>query len=61
MRTYMLERRYLKQTWLIEQFAECFCIVDFYVCNYRQVSIYVLSEIAKMLYVDPKDLLSSHK
>ena len=57
MRTYMLERRYLKQTWLAERLGKSFCIVNSYVCNRRQPSLEVLFEIAKILNVDPKELI----
>ena len=61
MNAYILERRYLKQTWFAEQLADSFCIVNSYVCNRCQASLDVLFEIAQILNVDLKDLLSFSK
>ena len=55
----VLEERGLKQTWLAEQLGKSFCIVNSYVCNRRQPSLDVLFEIAKILNVDPKELISA--
>ena len=57
----ILEERGIKQTWLAEKLGKSFCMVNSYVCNRRQPSLEVLFEIAKILNVDPKDLLSSNK
>ena len=57
----VLEERGIKQTWLAEKLGKGFCMVNFYVCNRRQLSLEVLFEIAKILNVDTKDLLSSNK
>lgn len=57
----VLEERGIKQTWLAERLGKSFCIVNSYVCNRRQPSLDVLFEIAKILNVDIKDLLSSNK
>ena len=57
----VLEERGIKQTWLAERLGKSFCIVNSYVCNRRQPSLEVLFEIAKILNVDTKDLLSSNK
>ena len=57
----VLEERGIKQTWLAEKLGKSFCMVNSYVCNRRQPSLEVLFEIAKILYVDTKDLLSSNK
>ena len=43
--------------WLAEKLGKSFCIVNSYVCNRRQPSLEVLFEIAKILNVDPKDLI----
>ena len=48
-----------KQTWLAEQLGKSFCIVNSYVCNRRQPSLEVLFEIAKILNVEPKELIDS--
>ena len=57
----VLEERGIKQTWLAEKLGKSFCMVNSYVCNRRQPSLEVLFEIAKILNVDTKDLLSSNK
>ena len=53
----VLEERGIKQTWLAERHGKSFCIVNSYVCNRRQPSLEVLFEIAKILNVDPKELI----
>lgn len=55
----VLEEKGIKQTWLAEKLGKSFCIVNSYVCNRRQPSLEVLFEIAKILQVDPKDLIDS--
>ena len=55
----VLEERGIKQTWLAEQLGKSFCMVNSYVCNRRQPSLEVLFEIAKILNVDPKELISN--
>ena len=57
----VLEERGIKQTGLAEKLGKSFCMVNSYVCNRRQPSLEVLFEIAKILNVDTKDLLSSNK
>ena len=57
----VLEERGIKQTWLAERLGKSFCIVNSYVCNCRKPSLEVLFEMAKILNVDTKDLLSSNK
>lgn len=56
----ILEKRGIKQTWLAERFGKSFCIANSYVCNRRQPSLDVLFEIAKILNVDPKQLINSN-
>ena len=53
----VLEERGIKQTWLAERLGKSFCIVNCYVCNRRQPSLEVLFEIAKILNVNPKELI----
>ena len=53
----VLEERGIKQTWLAEKLGKSFCMVNSYVCNRRQRSIEVLFEIAKILNVNPKELI----
>ena len=53
----VLEEHGIKQTWLAERLGKSFCIVNSYVCNRRQPSLEVLFEIAKILNVNPKELI----
>jgi len=55
----VLEERGIKQIWLAEKLGKSFCIVNAYVCNRRQPCLEVLFEIAKILQIDPKDLIDS--
>ena len=55
----MLEERGIKQTRLAERLDKSFCIVNSYICNRRQPNLDVLFEIAKILNVDPKELISN--
>ena len=55
----VLEERGIKQTWLAERLGKSFCIVNSYVCNRRQPSLDVLFEIAKILNVDVRCLLTN--
>ena len=57
----VLEQRGIKQTWLAERLGKSFCIVNSYVCNRRQPSLDVLFEIAKILNIDPKELIESNE
>ena len=57
----VLEERGIKQTWLAEKLGKSFCMVNSYVCNRRQPSLEVLFEIAKILNVDPKELIGSNE
>ena len=56
----VLEERGIKQTWLAEKLGKSFCMVNSYVCNRRQPSLEVLFEIAKILNVEPKDLIDNN-
>ncbi len=53
----VLEAKGIKQTWLAEQLGKSFSIVNAYACNRRQPSLEQLFEIAKILQVEPKDLI----
>ncbi|MBR3938750.1 MAG: helix-turn-helix transcriptional regulator [Bacteroidales bacterium] len=55
----VLDERGIKQTWLAEKLGKSFCMVNSYVCNRRQPSLEVLFEIAKILNVNPKELIDS--
>ena len=50
-----------KQTWLAERLGKSFCIVNSYVCNCRKPSLGVLFEIAKILNVNPKELIDGNE
>ena len=53
----VLEEKGIKQTWLAEKIGKSFSQTNAYVCNRRQPSIELLSEIASLLGVEAKDLL----
>lgn len=55
----VLEERGIKQTWLANKLGKSFCIVNSYVCNRRQPSLEVLFEIAKILNINPKELIAN--
>lgn len=57
----VLEKRGIKQTWPAEKLGKSFCMVNSYVCNRRQPSLDVLFEIAKILNIDPKELIDSNE
>ena len=57
----VLEERGIKQPWLADRLGKSFCIVNSYVCNRRQPSLEVLFEIAKILNVDPKELIGNNE
>ena len=44
---------------LAEQLGKSFSIVNAYACNRRQPSLEQLFEIAKILQVEPKDLIAN--
>ena len=53
----VLEQKGIKQTWLAEQLGKSYPIVNGYAQNKNQPRLEVLYEIAKILDVNPKDLL----
>lgn len=55
----VLEDKGISQTWLAKQLGKSFCIVNAYACNRKQPSREVLFEIAKILQIDPKELIDS--
>ena len=57
----VLTEKGIKQTWLAEKLGKSFSVVNSYVCNRRQPSLEMLFEIAKILQVNPKDLIDSSK
>ena len=52
-----LEAKGIKQTWLAEKLGKSYNMVNGYVQNRQQPRLEVLYEIAKILDVNPKDLL----
>lgn len=55
----VLEEKGVKQTWLADQLGKSYAIVNGYVQNRKQPRLEVLFEIAKLLGVNPKDLLAT--
>ena len=53
----VLEQKGIKQTWLAEKLGKSYNMVNGYVQNRQQPRLEVLYEIAKILDVNPKDLL----
>ena len=53
----VLDEKGIRQTWLADKLGKSFSVVNAYACNRRQPSIETLFEIAKILQVDPKELL----
>lgn len=56
----VLEEKGIKQTGLAEKLGKSFSIVNSYVCNRRQPSLETLFQIAEILGVNMKELIS-HK
>jgi len=54
-----LEEKGIKQVWLAEQLGKSFNTVNGYVQNRKQPSLETLYEVAKILNVNPKELLIS--
>ena len=54
------EERGIKQIWLAKKLGKSFCIVNSYVCNCLKPSLGVLFEMAKILNVEPKELIDSN-
>lgn len=57
----VLEQKGIKQTWLAEKLGKSYNMVNGYVQNRQQPRLEVLSEIAKILDVDIKELIESTK
>ena len=55
----VLEEKGIKQKWLAEQLGKSYNMVNSYAQNRRQPSLEVLYDIAKILDVNPKELLIS--
>jgi len=54
-----LEEKGIKQVWLAEQLGKSFNTVNGYVQNRKQPSLETLYEVAKILNINPKELLIS--
>ncbi len=57
----VLEEKGIKQKWLAEQLGKSYNMVNGYVQNRQQPRLEVLYEIARILDVNPKDLLKEDK
>ncbi|WP_157209201.1 helix-turn-helix domain-containing protein [Mariniflexile maritimum] len=55
----VLEAKGIKQVWLADKLGKSFNTINGYVQNRTQPSLEVLYEIAKILNVDPKELLDT--
>ena len=55
----VLEGKGIKQTWLADKLGKSFNTVNSYVQNRQQPRIEILFKIAKILNVDPKELIQS--
>ena len=57
----VLEQKGIKQTWLADKLGKSFNTVNSYIQNRRQPSIETLFEIAKILNVEPKELIGTEE
>ncbi len=57
----VLDEKGIKQKWLAEKLDKSYNMVNAYVQNRRQPSIETLSQIAKVLNVDVRELLVATK
>lgn len=57
----ILKQKGIKQTWLAEQLGKSYNMVNSYVQNRQQPRIEVLYEIAKILDVSVKELLTDNE
>ena len=55
----VLEEKGIKQTWLAEKLGKSYNMVNSYVQNRQQPRLEILFEIARILDVDPKELIKS--
>lgn len=55
----ILEEKGIKQKWLAEKLGKSYNMVNGYVQNRQQPRLEVLFEIAKILEVDPKELIKT--
>jgi putative transcriptional regulator len=57
----VLQEKGVTQIWLAEQLDKSYNMVNGYVQNRQQPRLEVLFEIAKILEVDPKELIKTEK
>lgn len=57
----VLEERGISQTWLAKKLDKSFGMVNAYACNRTQPSLEILMQIADILNVDLKDLITDKK
>ena len=57
----VLEQKGIKQTWLAEKLGKSYPVINGYAQNKNQPRLEVLFEIAKILEIDPKELLNTMK
>ncbi|BDE82200.1 helix-turn-helix transcriptional regulator [Porphyromonas somerae] len=54
----VLAEKGISQTWLAKQLGKCFSMVNAYACNRIQPNLEILQQIAIILHVDLKDLIT---
>ena len=57
----VLEEKGIKQTWLAEKLGKSYKMVNGYVQNRQQPRLEILNEIADILNVDVRELITSNK
>ena len=57
----ILKQKGIKQTWLAEKLGKSFSMVNAYACNRIQPNLETLQQIAEILQVDLKDLITDKK
>jgi transcriptional regulator with XRE-family HTH domain len=54
----VLEEKGISQTWLAKRLGKSFSMVNAYACNRAQPNLIVLQQIAELLQVDLKELVT---
>jgi len=57
----ILEQKRIKQIWLSQRLGKSYNVVNGYVQNRQQPRLEILFEIAKILEIDPKELINTEK
>jgi len=57
----ILEQKGIKQIWLSQRLGKSYNVVNGYVQNRQQPRLEILFEIAKILEIDPKELINTEK